>query len=289
LLKKHFIDRLSKYDVHIIAGNHDVFYRSTNKINALQLLINDSCNVYIEPTEIVVEQVPVLLLPWINQENHQRSMDAINTTRSDLCFGHLEIAGFEMFKGAVCDHGLTHSIFNKFDMVLSGHFHHKSSRSNIHYLGSPYQMTWSDYDFDRGFHVMDLSTRQLKFIRNPSSMFWKFVYDDALDSIEHMTQKIEGARLEGKICKIDVINKHNPYQFDVILDKISSSTPFDIKINTTSSAVYADEEGLEQNVENTQTLIFKAIDQIETHHDKNALKKMMGELYLRALDIEVNL
>ena len=37
------------------------------------------------------------------------------------------------------------SIYKDFKQVFSGHYHHKSSRGNITYLGNPYQMFWNDY------------------------------------------------------------------------------------------------------------------------------------------------
>ncbi len=287
-LKDHIIDKLQNYDVHIIAGNHDVFYKSTNRVNALQLLVSDKCNVYIDPTEIQIDETSILLLPWINSENFACSMEAIEQSKSSLCFGHLEISGFEMFKGALCDHGLSHSLFDKFDMVLSGHFHHKSNRTNVYYLGAPYQMTWSDYGFERGFHVLDLNTRELEFIPNPNSMFVKFNYDDTQYTFEQMNELVQTLKLDGKICKIDIIQKQNPYTFDLIVDKIQSFMPFDVKINTFVPTIETHNDDNDYKVEDTQSLIFKAIDQIETHHDKNSLKQMMGDLYVRALDIQIN-
>ena len=40
----------------------------------------------------------------------------------------------------------TKKIFEKFDTVFSGHFHHKSDDGQIYYLGAPYEITWSDYN-----------------------------------------------------------------------------------------------------------------------------------------------
>ena len=36
--------------------------------------------------------------------------------------GHLEIKGFEMHSGIMSDHGIEKTLFNNFDMVMSGHF-----------------------------------------------------------------------------------------------------------------------------------------------------------------------
>ena len=72
-------------------------------------------------------------------------MEAIKTTSSSIMFGHLEIDGFEAHPGYIHDGGFDKNTFNKFDMAFSGHFHHKSDDGQVFYLGSQYEMTWSDY------------------------------------------------------------------------------------------------------------------------------------------------
>ena len=72
-------------------------------------------------------------------------MTALSTSKCPIVLGHLEIRGFEMYRGMLENHGMDANVFDRFDTVCSGHFHHKSSRGGIHYLGSPLQFTWSDY------------------------------------------------------------------------------------------------------------------------------------------------
>jgi DNA repair exonuclease SbcCD nuclease subunit len=74
--------------------------------------------------------------------------------------------------------GLSKEIFDKFDLVFSGHYHHRSSDKHIHYLGNPYELTWQDYNDPRGFHLFDTDTRTIDFIRNPHTMFARVEYDD---------------------------------------------------------------------------------------------------------------
>ena len=94
--------------------------------------------------------------------------------------GHFEIAGFAMYRGMESHEGLSKDLFKQFDMVFSGHYHHRSNDGHIYYLGNPYELTWQDFNDPRGFHLFDLQTRELEFIGNPYTMFERVEYDDAL-------------------------------------------------------------------------------------------------------------
>ena len=45
------------------------------------------------------------MMPWINSDNYTECMDAINNSSAQIMMGHLEINGFEMHRGQICDAG----------------------------------------------------------------------------------------------------------------------------------------------------------------------------------------
>jgi DNA repair exonuclease SbcCD nuclease subunit len=102
------------------------------------------------------------MMPWICADNYEQCMGAINTTKSTIMFCHTDIVGFQMHKGQACDEGFDPKQFSKFDLVFSGHFHHRSTIGNITYLGNPYEMTWADFEDPRGFNIFDTDTRELQ-------------------------------------------------------------------------------------------------------------------------------
>ena len=116
--------------------------------------------------------------------------------------GHLEIQGFEMFKGSVVSHGDDRSVFGKFDICMSGHFHHRSTDGHIYYLGSHAEFTWSDYDDPRGFHIFDTETREITFIQNPFKMFKKIWYNDS--EPDFINKKIDYSEFRGCMLKVIV-------------------------------------------------------------------------------------
>ena len=286
--RKHFMQRFADENitVDLIVGNHDVPYRNTNSINALDELFGSYPNitVYSEPCEKVYDGLPVLLLPWINIENQQKAISLINETKCETVFGHLEISGFEMDKGNVCHDGLNRDVFQKFDMVISGHFHHKSTDGRIWYLGTQYQITWSDFNDPKGFHVFDTDTRDLTFIKNPYEMFNRIVYDDKQENFDY--KKIDLKPYAGSYLKIVVLNKTNPYIFDKFIDEVYKANPLDITIVEDTTTLTERMESDIVEYEDTMTILSKYVDALHLDLDNTKLKKLLKELYLESANLE---
>jgi DNA repair exonuclease SbcCD nuclease subunit len=149
-------------EVILLVGNHDTLYKNTNSVNTPRLIFGAADNIRVieQVEELYVDDVKCLFLPWINKENYAKSMAAIKKTDADYCFGHLELAGFEMTSGIKCTNGLNAALFKKFKAVLTGHFHLVQKVGNIQYLGSFYQLTWADcgdqkriYTLEDGFEL----------------------------------------------------------------------------------------------------------------------------------------
>jgi hypothetical protein len=226
------------------------------------------------------------LLPWINVENQQRTLDHIRSSRAQVAFGHLEIAGFEMDRGNVCHEGMNRNIFSKFEMVLSGHFHHKSSDGHIFYLGNQYQMTWSDYGDKRGFHVFDTDTRELTFVENPYEMFFKIVYDDKNDIDFEQLNKTNFSKYAGTYVKIVVLHKNNPFLFDRFLQKLTDAAPLDISIvEDFSNLTSKDDSDIIDEGEDTMTILEKYVDGLQLE-SSDKLKSILRELYVEAVNLE---
>ena len=118
-------------------------------------------------------------LPWINSENYEQFMQYIEEC-SGAMIAHLEVEGFSMFKGMTSQSGLDPDIFKNYDIVFSGHYHTRSKKKNIQYVGAPYEMCWSDADDPRGFAVFDTETNDYFFVDNPNRIFHKIKYSKDL-------------------------------------------------------------------------------------------------------------
>lgn len=290
-LRIDFLDKLANrgLDVHMIAGNHDTYFKNTNSINALHELIvgKYSFKIYDQiPREVEFDNLTVLMLPWICDENRQVCLDKIKSTPAQVVFGHLELAGFEMYKGSMVSHGDDRGMFSRFDMVLSGHYHHRSSDGSIYYLGSHAEFTWSDYDDPKGFHVLDTETRELTFIENPYRMFSKLWYDDVTPGKE--PEGYDLSRVKDMNVKVIVSNKTDPYRFDMFIARLERVGALDIQIvEDHLNMVYQEDTDIVDEAESTINIFKRYIDQVNTLSlDKDRLGKTIVELYNEAMAVE---
>jgi DNA repair exonuclease SbcCD nuclease subunit len=285
--KKMFFDKLEERGirVHMLAGNHDTYYKNTNEVNSPDLLLVEYGNIDVisKPETIVIDGTSICMMPWICPENYQESLDQIKNTKAEICMGHFEIAGFAMHRGMESHDGLAKETFEKFDLVFSGHYHHRSSDKHIHYLGNPYELTWQDYNDPRGFHLFDLDTRELEFICNPYRMFERIEYNDKdADPVD-----LDSLELEQKYVKLVVVNKTDFYKFDKFIQKLYNKGCHEIKIIEDMSEFQDGEIGEEINLEDTLSVLSHYVDSIETDVDKEQIKTYMRTLYTEAVNIEV--
>jgi len=273
----------------VIIGNHDTAFKNTNEVNSMRELFEHSTydiHYYSDPTVVNLGSTDIAVLPWVCSGNYEESMEFLRSTNSQILFGHLEIAGFEMYKGAVNDHGFDSKIFDKFDTVCSGHFHHKSTRGNINYLGAPYEMSWSDYNDPRGFHVFDTETRELTFIRNPLTMFNKVHYHDQDKTLDDIMD-VDFDHYKGSYVKLIVHSKTNPYWFDMFVDKIEKAGVLDLQVVDDNLNLQLEDDGdLVNEAEDTLTVLNKVVEQVDSRVDKKVLYNFLSSLYSEALSVE---
>lgn len=290
--KNMFFDKLAERNikVYMLAGNHDTYFKNTNDVNSVRLLLREYSNIQIidDPTTIFVgeQQHAICMIPWICAENYDDCFKEINDTPSTLCMGHFEIAGFAMYKGMESHEGLSKDSFSKFEHVFSGHYHHRSSDGHITYLGNPYELTWSDYNDPRGFHIFDLHDRTLTFIENPYRMFHKLHYNDKDKTYEQVVD-VNIDQYKDAFIKVIVHEKNNPYWFDLLIERLEKLGISGIQVvDDNLNLNLEDDEEIINQAEDMVTMLNKYVDSMDTNVDKKDVYKLMTTLYNEALSVE---
>jgi len=274
-------------NINLLLGNHDTYYKNTNKVNSPKELLSGYSNIHINEKPVVVEYdgLCVGLVPWINEENKDDSLSFLSSCKCPIVAGHFEFNGYEVLRGVKFSGGMSDSCVKRFEKVLSGHFHSKSHNNNVFYLGTQYQITFSDLNDAKGFHVLDTETRELEFVENPERMFYSFVYDDTdKESLKTLKSQLT-KKLENKFVKIVVENKTKSSMFETFIDALYELNVADLSVIEDFSTNLQDDEKVDL-AQDTLTIINTELDLIETDLDKESLKRIMKNLYMESITNE---
>ena len=279
--KRVVFEPLKEYDVHMIIGNHDTYYKNTNDVNSPDLLLQIYSNVktYSKATEVNIGGLDILLLPWINQENQNETYELIKKTNCKVAMGHLELQGFRVNRQIVMEHGTDGKLFENFTRVYSGHYHTRSDDGKVFYLGNPYEMYWTDVNDPRGFHIFDTETLEHTTIDNPYKLFYNIYYEDTNYKL------FNASEFKDKIVKVIVRKKSKPKDFEKFIDKIHSAGVQELKI-VENFAIQESEDFEISEEENTISILNRYIDESEFEYDKTTIKGIFEDLYRQACEVE---
>jgi len=275
------LEPLKKYKVYLTIGNHDCYYKNTNNVNSPELLLRNYPNIkiYTKAKEINVDNLKILMLPWINSENYEDTCSVIKKSKAKIAMGHLELNGFKATRGHMMETGMDIGIFDKFEKVFSGHFHTRSTDGKIFYLGNPYEMFWNDVNDPRGFHIFDTETLEQTPVNNPYKLFYNIYYEDTNPTLFNATE------YKNKIVKIIVRKKSNPKEFDKFIDKLYSAGVQELKIIENFEIQESEDFDIDED-ENTLSILNRYIDESEFEFNKTFIKDIFQDLYRQACEVE---
>ena len=282
--RKVFLNEIRKrgMSMDIIPGNHDTFYKNTNDLTGVGLFLReyDNVKIYSETEEVIIDKTKFLFVPWINAENQDKTFQLIEESDSPCVMGHLELNGFMATRGHFMEHGMDSNIFDKFERVYSGHYHMRSNKDNIFYLGNPYEMYWNDVnDRKRGFHLFDTDTLVHTPVNNPYQLFHNLYYEDT----PH--QMLDITKYDQKILKVIVRKKSDPKQFEKYIDKLYSSNLAELKIVENFDFTEGEEFEADES-EDTISLLNRYIQESEVDLDKSVITEILQDVYREACEVE---
>jgi DNA repair exonuclease SbcCD nuclease subunit len=183
-------DMWKDFNINVLVGNHDAYYKNKTDVNSLSLLSGwSNINVIDKMEKFSVFGKKFVFCPW--------GVDPEDIPKCDYIFGHLEINGFSLATAKICTKGIdSTNLLAKADLTVSGHFHIRESRKyktgKIVYLGSPYEMDWGDCGTpERGFHYFDIPTGEFEFFPITSAPKHKKIRLSEITSAGKLTENIK--------------------------------------------------------------------------------------------------
>lgn len=216
------------FNVTMIAGNHDSFYKHNSSINSIKILDNrKNIKVVDKPTQITLHGRELFLAPW--------GTPAGEIPTCDVVFGHFEIESFKMNTYKICEEGFKSSdLLKAAPLVISGHFHLREERKydngTILYVGSPFELDFGDAQSTKGYYILDLKDSSYEFHPNTLSPKHQKI---TLSNLVRMTDFSDRAPqlIANNIIKLVLDKKIDSKDLEKLSTKFNSFSPLSLEID----------------------------------------------------------
>ena len=278
-IKEVFLDPLQQNNItlHTLLGNHDIYYKNTNDLNSPSYVLSpyDNVTLYQDNTEVEIGGRLFAFVPWINDENKKQFEKFLAMTTAKTCIGHFEFGGFEYVKGITSERGMKVKGFDVFNDVYSGHYHISSSKKNITYIGTPYEMTFNDMGDEKGFWIYDTSDGSIERIVSQHILFRKLIYDDS--SVDYDT--FDFTIYKDSYVKAYIIKRENMAMYSRFIDNLYKADAIDI--NVLEQDLDIDDEEVDVEVQSTIEIMRDTVTAL-TNVDNDAIIGILDVLYREA-------
>ena len=276
------LDKLNKFDVHMIPGNHDCYYKDKSEVHSLSILKGHKNIKIYDQLELVhlLDNRTATFCPW--------GIDAEDIKPCDIIFGHFEIESFKMNTYKLCETGHKASqLLQKADLVFTGHFHYREEREykegNIIYVGCPFELDFSDRDTLKGYYILDTSNLTYSFIENKlSPKHKKFTITELAKKYEE--ERVVKGDIENRFVKL-VLDKYvNQDDLDRLTAKLATYKPYSLIVDPiVNFSYFADVDESDQDLSGID--ISKAIIEFVNMMDINNKQDVVNytlELYTQS-------
>lgn len=162
----------------IIPGNHDVVKNSVKVLRPLRkiALVVDKPMIYTRKGD------SFYCIPYTSKRNEFLGMlnylckTEVGKGEGNILCGHVGVRGATVGVNEYLtkEDILPDDILNYMDIAVLGHYHKKQTiHKHIHYVGSPYQIDFSEMGIEKGYMTWDGSTLEFKKLLGPQ--FWTVI------------------------------------------------------------------------------------------------------------------
>lgn len=276
----HFTDKLldlfDDFDLYMIPGNHDAYYKDNASVHSLSILNNrKNIKVFDKPTSYDLAGKQIGFCPW------GTSIEEIPND-CNLIVGHFELENFNFNNHKICEEGLKSlDVIKKSKLIFSGHFHKRQQRTyndgTIIYAGNPYEMDFNDINDQKGYYILDFEQEDITydFFENNISPIHVKVNLTELEKLKTIAKKRGWSNLSIKVV-IDKDIKIN------LLDKIISSINFEGPFALTTDYLHKFNIGDNITISNDlgdlniKACIVEYIESLDVDNKLDVIKKTIG-------------
>lgn len=281
-VRKLFQKDLKDFEIYLICGNHDSYFKTSIQINSINWLnALPNVTVFKDIEKIKIEKREFLFVPWqVNEKDFVKRVSDKNIY-CDVCIGHFETVGFSLNKTVVCQNGLPPELFfNNYGITFSGHFHKKQVKkykeSFIQYIGNPYHLNRNDIGEERGFCILNIENLDYKFVNNDKSIkFIKIEYpekinkelinNNIIDIVVNIDENYGDDDFQQYLLNVEKLNPAIPPNVRV-QNNLNLNEIGDYKFQTTSELIYEYIKNLDNIEDNTKKLVYDKLIKLYEEH-----------------------
>lgn len=273
--------------IYFIVGNHETSYTDNNRANHLRIFDNmDNVHVIKDTCKLKICGNTFELISWI--ENSVEQTKLIKASTADYLILHADINGLIYpSKIKIADKVETKGF--KGTHIYSGHIHKRQEKGKVTYLGSPYEMEWSDSGNIKGIYVLKFSTfddghyeASEDFIENTYSPRFIKCNAEELKGLQEKGKDISEI-LRGNYITVDYNSADAP-KYAEFLNSLNDVGTKGLEFNSISEEVKIDEETSEVIKSLTiDDAVYECIDSMDLKDDEKEFLKEKHKAYTETL------
>ena len=260
------MDLWNDFDITMISGNHDLFYRNRNDVSSISIFEGrKNVTIVSKMTRVTIGQRTVTYIPW--------GEDISQCKKCDIIFGHLEINGFKMMPGKIAEgKTMPKSLTSKAKLTFSGHFHLRDERQYLHskiiYVGSPYQINWGEASNMPGYYLVDIDDMSYEFFENTVSP----------KHIKMTSSKLKLDKIEGNIISVEIDPSLDEKDIEAIKTKVYDKVPLEVKWNILREEHDVNDLKYDGTLDITEVMM-NFVDELQLETFSDEVKDKLLELY----------
>ena len=230
-------------EVFILVGNHDLYYKENDlgNVNCRFLRFEPSSDSKIAPVKIVneISEIKIqgkscLFIPWVDSIEKKELAQQFLARPHDLVLGHMDTVG--LYNGKNIDTTLMfdQDDFGPNEKILSGHYHKRSEKGKVKFVGALINQTFNDVGDTKGYHTYN-KTGEVKFVEGICPKFEYVTIPNASGFLKGfaLASDAEKAnvkkRIEGNIIKL-ILNEYST-ENDELYKVFKGMTPLEISVS----------------------------------------------------------
>jgi len=223
-----FLSKLKGFDIKMVVGNHDSYYKQKAEVHSLSILSGYSnIEIFDKVSVIDINGKKATFCPW--------GFDYGDVKDCDIIFGHFEIESFKMNAHKLCEEGYKpKDLLKKAPLIFSGHFHLNEEREyeegKIIYVGSPFQLDFGERDCNKGYYIIDFKDLSYNYFTNNKTPIHKKLLVSEIINGEELKEEYKEL-IKNNFVKIVIDTNIEQKILDNIIHLCNSYSPLSLTVD----------------------------------------------------------